>query len=323
MAATQALERLKGLLECSVCLEQYEDPKMLLCTHEFCKVCIESIADFHEDGSAVIKCPMRCAEMTKLSTTQTVGHLAASYNFKNVLEALSDDGGGGNGGCGDGSGKFQVPGCSYVDGCGKPLSVYTSYNVMCSSCYENLSDLQTALDKINSTEHAPINSKVRVPICYNKKENKLMFLCEERNTFCTDVCTEDNALLCLYCRHRNVAHKTHGKTSIQDEMDLVNKTLQIELGIRKRMDAFESLTKNSFQDSRKKLLNVLKERKERLVQKYREHLDKDEIRVIEQFDRRCKDIVDENFTERHNEFSTEELETLLAKPNIDTFYRRD
>ena len=197
MAATQALERLKGLLECSVCLEQYEDPKMLLCTHEFCKVCIESIADFHEDGSAVIKCPMRCAEMTKLSTTQTVGHLAASYNFKNVLEALSDDVGGGNGGCGDGSGKFQVPGCSYVDGCGKPLSVYTSYNVMCSSCYENLSDLQTALDKINSTEHAPINSKVRVPICYNKKENKLMFLCEEHKTFCTDFCTEDNTLLCF------------------------------------------------------------------------------------------------------------------------------
>ena len=30
-------------LECAICLEQYEEPKVLPCLHSFCKTCLEGL----------------------------------------------------------------------------------------------------------------------------------------------------------------------------------------------------------------------------------------------------------------------------------------
>ena len=55
-----AMDRLKNLLECSVCLDRYEDPKLLSCGHHFCRECIEDLVVVNKiDGAGHISCPLR------------------------------------------------------------------------------------------------------------------------------------------------------------------------------------------------------------------------------------------------------------------------
>ena len=41
--AKEALEKLKNKLECTICLTDYTDPKLLPCFHVFCKKCLEPL----------------------------------------------------------------------------------------------------------------------------------------------------------------------------------------------------------------------------------------------------------------------------------------
>ena len=53
---------LKGMLECSICLDKYEDPRILPCHHVFCKACIDGVPTVQ--GNA-LKCPT-CRETISL-----------------------------------------------------------------------------------------------------------------------------------------------------------------------------------------------------------------------------------------------------------------
>ena len=43
MAVSMLMERLAKNLECAVCLDTYDDPRMLKCQHSYCKRCLEKI----------------------------------------------------------------------------------------------------------------------------------------------------------------------------------------------------------------------------------------------------------------------------------------
>jgi hypothetical protein len=56
MPSTDQRQDLKSLLECSICLETFEDPRTLPCLHSFCKKCLENFVDGkHEDE---LNCPV-------------------------------------------------------------------------------------------------------------------------------------------------------------------------------------------------------------------------------------------------------------------------
>ena len=59
-------------LECPVCMERYRDPRVLQCTHHFCMVCLEEIADRHPQGS--VTCPT-CRHVTSLEGENDASHL--------------------------------------------------------------------------------------------------------------------------------------------------------------------------------------------------------------------------------------------------------
>jgi len=77
-----------SFLECSICLHLFVDPKLLRCAHHFCRECVAAIAKQQDDGTTIIKCPMRCKEATILSKGQTVDEMSASYELKGILEKL-------------------------------------------------------------------------------------------------------------------------------------------------------------------------------------------------------------------------------------------
>ena len=62
MKENAGLTTIKEILECSVCMEEFNDPRILpKCGHIFCYECLEKIADC--DPYSDIKCP-KCRQMT-------------------------------------------------------------------------------------------------------------------------------------------------------------------------------------------------------------------------------------------------------------------
>jgi hypothetical protein len=59
MLPTDQRQDLKNLLECSICLETFDDPRTLLCLHSFCKKCLENFVDGKREDE--LNCPVcRC-----------------------------------------------------------------------------------------------------------------------------------------------------------------------------------------------------------------------------------------------------------------------
>ena len=74
-------------IQCSICLENYSNPKELLCRHLFCKKCIDDILRFNQDGSAVIDCPQRCERKTVISNIETTNDLGSNFHINNIVDA--------------------------------------------------------------------------------------------------------------------------------------------------------------------------------------------------------------------------------------------
>ncbi|XP_033626273.1 tripartite motif-containing protein 2-like [Asterias rubens] len=82
--AASSFEPLARELECGVCLESLRDPKILDCSHTFCKLCIDSLVDTEDKK---IKCPM-CMGTTDIPSGG-VGDLKANLLARSMVEAMS------------------------------------------------------------------------------------------------------------------------------------------------------------------------------------------------------------------------------------------
>ena len=64
-SAEKALQKLKEQLTCSVCLDQYTNPKLLECFHVFCENCIKPLPVRQTPQGQVVECP-NCRQPTSL-----------------------------------------------------------------------------------------------------------------------------------------------------------------------------------------------------------------------------------------------------------------
>ena len=81
--AKEALEKLKNKLECTICLTDYTDPKLLPCFHVFCKNCLEPLVIQDHDGLS-LQCPI-CHHSTKLPPKGVVG-LQSDFHVEHLFE---------------------------------------------------------------------------------------------------------------------------------------------------------------------------------------------------------------------------------------------
>ena len=81
--AKEALEKLKNKLECTICLTDYTDPKLLPCFHVFCKKCLEPLVIQDHDGLS-LQCPI-CRHSTKLPPKGVAG-LQSDFHVEHLFE---------------------------------------------------------------------------------------------------------------------------------------------------------------------------------------------------------------------------------------------
>ena len=84
MAKEKALEKLEELLKCSVCLDDYTDPRLLPCSHIYCRQCLTKVVDREPDGRLVISCPI-CREVIPVPSGGVAGFQSA-YRINSLFE---------------------------------------------------------------------------------------------------------------------------------------------------------------------------------------------------------------------------------------------
>ena len=83
--ASTPLKDLKDQLNCTICFEQYKDPKILPCHHSFCKECLEkTLQKTGRRRTTILNCPI-CRKSVQL-TDRGVQALPSSFFIDYLLE---------------------------------------------------------------------------------------------------------------------------------------------------------------------------------------------------------------------------------------------
>ncbi|XP_038062521.1 E3 ubiquitin-protein ligase TRIM71-like [Patiria miniata] len=84
-AVSSALETIsRHHLECCICQERYQQPKILECLHSFCEQCLLKYCSTKHEGSTAIPCPV-CRQETKLPEVRVQG-LKTNFYLNGLVE---------------------------------------------------------------------------------------------------------------------------------------------------------------------------------------------------------------------------------------------
>ena len=88
--AKEKLQEVQDELNCRVCLDTYEMPKLLQCFHVYCKKCLVRLVRKDEQGKMVIPCP-ECKKDTSVSAGG-VADLPAAFQINRLLDIVGESG---------------------------------------------------------------------------------------------------------------------------------------------------------------------------------------------------------------------------------------
>ncbi|XP_073479190.1 E3 ubiquitin-protein ligase TRIM39-like [Aquarana catesbeiana] len=241
---------LRAELKCSVCLNIYTDPVMLICGHNFCRLCINRVLNTQE-GSGGYSCP-ECREMFPDRPA-----LHKNITLRNIVEhfqsAQPDQ---------EESGVF----CTYcVD---YPVPAVRS----CLHCEVSLCDKHLRVHK-KSPEHVLCPQNPTLSMESRK--------CSIHKKILEYYCTEDHTCICVSCMIGG--HKGHEMESLDEASEKKKKTLRnvLQKLLIKREEMEERV--QSLQKQRRKVEEKAAGDTERVTALFRDlrrHLEDLEKRVL-------------------------------------------
>lgn len=115
------MEQLEEELTCPICCSLFEDPRVLLCSHSFCKKCLEGLLEGNR-GPAY-RTPLKCPSCRKETPHNGANSLQINYSLRGIVEKYS---------------KIRVmPKMSVCkQHCGQPLNIFcaTDLKLICGFC---------------------------------------------------------------------------------------------------------------------------------------------------------------------------------------------
>ncbi|KAG7220974.1 hypothetical protein INR49_010223 [Caranx melampygus] len=82
-----AMEQLEEELTCPICCGLFEDPRVLLCSHSFCKKCLEGLLEGNR-GPAY-RTPFKCPTCRKETPHNGANSLQINYSLRGIVEKYS------------------------------------------------------------------------------------------------------------------------------------------------------------------------------------------------------------------------------------------
>lgn len=121
MCLQGAMEQLEEELTCPICCGLFEDPRVLLCSHSFCKKCLEGLLEGNR--GPVFRAPFKCPTCRKETPHNGANSLQINYSLRGIVEKYS---------------KIKVnPKMSVCkQHCGQPLNIFcaTDLKLICGFC---------------------------------------------------------------------------------------------------------------------------------------------------------------------------------------------
>lgn len=291
MASGANLTVLAKDYDCSICLDQLQNPKTLQCQHSFCKDCLDGVLKFNENGSATLQCPMKCYDVKVLTESETTNNLTANYHMKKTLDVIKQK-----------SERQNETKCSQIDSCNRSICKWCVICVMalCEKCWH---------------EHLWKHTQsTYIDIRYNEKEENTVPYCVQHSTASNFVCFDcSDCFICLYCKFRD--HKGHRIESVDRAAKLVKLWAKTEKEkIHADYDEMEMLKMkyttafNDIESFRKDLVDELNNRMKKCITEYFEILQDEKKIILKKFDNMAQ------------EFETETLYADFANCSINDKY---
>ncbi|XP_071496558.1 uncharacterized protein [Diadema antillarum] len=192
-------------LECPICLTLFNQPKSLICSHTFCKHCLQQICQTQPSRQNIAcpicrkETPVPSADVSKLQTNVPVNSLVDEVKTKNPICTVCEM-------------DEKQPAVSYCQDCGK---------YMCESC-ENIHSLWKP---VSSHEVVPMSEVLsgKVPLKRRRKCKKHPN--DDEEYFCTK-CREYICSKCGMVRHLQAGHQIEEATIHEENLKENIKKLQ-------------------------------------------------------------------------------------------------
>ena len=121
MCLQDIMEQLEEELTCPICCGLFEDPRVLLCSHSFCKKCLDGLLEGSRGPS--YRTPFKCPTCRKETPQNGANSLQINYSLRGIVEKFS---------------KIKVlPKMSAcAQHCGQPLNIFcaTDLKLICGFC---------------------------------------------------------------------------------------------------------------------------------------------------------------------------------------------
>lgn len=80
------MEQLEEELTCPICCCLFEDPRVLLCSHSFCKKCLEGLLEGNRGSGFTFRTPFKCPTCRKETPHNGANSLQINYSLRGIVE---------------------------------------------------------------------------------------------------------------------------------------------------------------------------------------------------------------------------------------------
>ncbi|XP_041471994.1 E3 ubiquitin-protein ligase TRIM31-like [Lytechinus variegatus] len=181
--------------ECPVCLSTFTDPKILSCSHTFCKTCLDNLLECH--GNCQIRCPV-CRAVTQVPN-QDVGKLQVNLALKSLIEDME--------------GHPQIcTNCKSNDKSHAAVYCQDCGNYLCISCLNTHSQWKGFIDHEVIAMSEISSGKVSVRKYRKCRKHPK----EDEGCFCSS-CRRFTCFRCVVMEHTGEGHKVIEGTAYEDK----------------------------------------------------------------------------------------------------------
>ncbi|XP_063971513.1 protein PML-like [Lytechinus pictus] len=204
-------------LECPVCLTTFTDPKILSCSHTYCKVCLEKLLESRADDQ-MIRCPV-CRDDTQVPNLD-VSKLPASLALRNLIEDVKNQ----QQICTNCDSEYNPQAVVYCQDCGKYL---------CNTCHNMHSQWKDFVNHEIIAMSEISSGKVSIRR-YRKCRTHPK---EDEECFCSN-CKRFTCFRCVVMEHKDQGH--HVIESAAYESNHTKTIEELESQVEKKQSCFQN-----------------------------------------------------------------------------------